>query len=87
MLRSYLLTLYRSLTRHQLFALLNIFGLAVGMAVFLTLSIAVRFENSYDHWIPNADRTHRVSGVFMPSGREPEAFALIPGPALPNLQA
>ena len=48
MLKSYLLTLYRSVSRHQLFAALNVFGLAVGMAVFLVLMIAVRFERSFD---------------------------------------
>ena len=87
MLRSYLLTLYRSLTKHQLFSALNIFGLALGMAVFLVLSIAVRFEHSYDRWIPNVDRTFRVSGIMNMSGRPQEVIAPIPGPALPTLQA
>ena len=87
MLRSYLLTLYRSLVRHKLFSALNILGLAVGMAVFLTLTIASRFEFSYDHWIPNSDRTYRVSGVMNMAGRPQEIIAPIPGPVLPNLQA
>ena len=87
MLRSYLLTLYRSLTRHQLFSMLNIVGLAVGMAVFLVLSIAVRFERSYDRWIPQAERTFRVSGIMNIPGRPQEVIAPIPGPALPALQA
>ena len=87
MFKSYLLTLYRSLTKHQLFALLNILGLAVGMAVFLVLSIAVRHELSYDRWIANAERTFRVSGDFHTPGQERQIIPLIPGPALPNLQA
>ena len=87
MFRSYLLTLYRSLTKHQLFALLNILGLAVGMAVFLVLSIAVRFEQSYDRWIPHAERTFRVSGEFHTPGQAREIIPLIPGPTLPNLEA
>jgi putative ABC transport system permease protein len=86
-LRSYLLTLYRSLTKHQLFSALNIFGLAVGMAVFLVLTIAARFEYSYDRWIPNAERTFRINGIMNISGRPQETIALIPGPALPALQA
>ena len=87
MLRSYLLTLYRSLVRHKLFSALNILGLAVGMAVFLTLTLATRFEFSYDQWIPNAERTYRVSGVMNMSGRPQEVIAPIPGPVLPNLRA
>ena len=49
-----LLTLYRSLTRHRLYAVLNILGLAVGIAVFVVLSLYVAFETSFEHWIPQA---------------------------------
>jgi putative ABC transport system permease protein len=87
MLKSYVLTLYRSLLRHKLFSALNILGLAVGLAVFLTLTIATRFEFSYDRWIPNADRTFRVTGEAMITGRPREMIAPIPGPVLPNLKA
>ncbi|MBO9546995.1 ABC transporter permease [Caulobacter sp.] len=87
MLKSYVLTLYRSLLRHKLFSALNILGLAVGLAVFLTLTIATRFELSYDRWIPNAERTFRVTGVMDMAGRPREAIAPIPGPVLPNLRA
>jgi putative ABC transport system permease protein len=87
MLKSYALTLYRSLVRHRLFSALNILGLAVGMAVFLTLTLATRFELSYDRWIPEAEQTYRVSGVMSMAGRPQEVIALIPGPVLPNLQA
>jgi putative ABC transport system permease protein len=86
-LASYLLTLYRSLARHRLFSALNILGLAVGMAVFLVLSIAVRFELSYDRWIPNADRIFRVSPVTAISGRPTTTWAGAPGPTLPTLRA
>jgi len=47
-----LLTFYRSLVRHKLYAALNIGGLAVGIAVFLILTLYVRFETSYEHWLP-----------------------------------
>ena len=87
MLKSYALTLYRSLVRHRLFSALNILGLAVGMAVFLTLTLATRFELSYDRWIPEAEHTWRVSGVMSMPGRPQEVIALIPGPVLPGLQA
>ena len=87
MLRSYLLTLYRSLIRHKLFSVLNVLGLAVGMAVFLALTLATQFEFSYDRWIPKAERTYRVSGVMSMSGRPEEVIALIPGPVLPILRA
>lgn len=87
MLRSYLLTLYRSLVKHRLFSALNILGLAVGMAVFLVLTIATQWELSYDRWIPQAERTFRVSGVMNIPGRPKDTISVIPGPVLPNLRA
>ena len=86
MLKSYLLTLYRSVVKHRLFSALNILGLAVGMAVFLVLTIAVHFENSYDRWIPDAEQTYRVSGAMRMTGRPEEVIAVIPGPVLPMLR-
>ncbi|KTT75017.1 ABC transporter permease [Sphingomonas endophytica] len=55
-----LLSLYRSLTRHKLYAALNIGGLAVGIAVFLVLSLYVRFETGYETWLPDHDTLYAV---------------------------
>ncbi|MCJ2189062.1 ABC transporter permease [Novosphingobium beihaiensis] len=55
-----LLTLYRSLTRHRLYALLNIGGLALGLAVFLVLGLYVRFETSYEKWLPHHQQIYLV---------------------------
>jgi putative ABC transport system permease protein len=87
MLASYLLTLYRSLVKHRLFSALNILGLATGIAVFLVLSIAARHDLSYDRWLPNADRTFRVSGVMLIPGRPQELVAPVAGPTLPAMRA
>ncbi|GLU24677.1 hypothetical protein SLE2022_405830 [Rubroshorea leprosula] len=43
---------WRSLARHRLYAAINIGGLAVGIAVFLVLTIYVRFEAGYEKWLP-----------------------------------
>ncbi|MFM9828480.1 MAG: ABC transporter permease [Sphingomonas sp.] len=53
---SALTTLYRSIARHRLFAMLNIGGLALGIAVFLVLFLFVRFETTYNHVLPGWDR-------------------------------
>ncbi|MDJ0275264.1 ABC transporter permease [Sphingomonas sp. 2R-10] len=55
-----LTSLYRSLTRHKLYSALNIGGLAVGIAVFLVLSLYVRFETGYEKWLPDHDGIYRV---------------------------
>ncbi len=61
MIGNALLTLYRSLTRHRLYATLNILGLAVGIAVFLVLLLDVRFKTSFERWILNAGEIYAVS--------------------------
>ncbi|MBZ6382245.1 ABC transporter permease [Sphingomonas sanguinis] len=55
-----LLSLYRSLVRHKLYAALNIGGLAVGIAVFLVLGLYVRFETGYEKWLPDYDKLYLV---------------------------
>jgi putative ABC transport system permease protein len=61
MLNHYLLTLYRSLSRHRLYAAINVLGLAVGIAVFLVLFLDVRFETSFEQWIPDAKQLYVVT--------------------------
>ena len=55
-----LLTFYRSLVRHKLYAALNIGGLAVGIAVFLVLGLYVRFETSWEKWLPNYGHVYLI---------------------------
>ena len=55
---------YRSLTRHKMFASLNIGGLAVGIAVFVVLGLYVRFETSYERWLPHHDEIYVIETVL-----------------------
>ena len=48
MLRNYLKIAYRHLLKHKAFSLINVFGLAIGMAAGLLIWQYVRFELSYD---------------------------------------
>ncbi|WP_185999928.1 ABC transporter permease [Novosphingobium aerophilum] len=59
-----LLSLYRSLTRHKLYAALNVGGLAVGIAVFLVLGLYARFETSYEKWLPRHEGIYVVQTVW-----------------------
>ncbi|MXO64791.1 ABC transporter permease [Altericroceibacterium endophyticum] len=55
-----LLSLYRSLTRHKLYAALNIGGLAIGIAVFIVLGLYVRFETSFETWLPHHNEIYAI---------------------------
>ncbi|USQ93946.1 ABC transporter permease [Caulobacter sp. RL271] len=62
MLRSTLIAFWRSFTRRPLYAGLNLLGLSLGVAAFLTLSLLYRFETGYEGWTPQRDRIY-ASGI------------------------
>jgi putative ABC transport system permease protein len=67
--RSALVSLYRSFARHRLYTALNVGGLALGIAVFLVLSIYVRFELSFERWLPHHDEIYLVqTELHLPGG-------------------
>jgi putative ABC transport system permease protein len=61
MLHNVFLTAFRSLKKNKFFSFLNIIGLGIGMAVFLLITLYVRFERSYENFIPNGDRIYRLA--------------------------
>jgi len=60
MFKNYLTAAFRNLTRNKTYSLLNILGLAVGIAAFLMISLYVLFELSYDRFHENSDRIFKV---------------------------
>src|SRR5918995_6845933 len=63
MWRNYLTVGFRALTRSKTYAFINIFGLALGLAACLMLIIYVRYETSYDDWLPDADLVYQVQAI------------------------
>lgn len=64
MLRNYLLIAYRNLKRSPGYALINITGLAIGIACCVLILMYVRDELSYDRFHTEADRIYRVVEVI-----------------------
>jgi len=60
MWRNYLTVGLRALLHHKTYAFINIFGLAVGLAACLLLLLYVRYETSYDSWLPGSERVFQV---------------------------
>jgi len=60
MLRNYFTIAFRNLKKHKVFSLVNVAGLAVGLAVFWLMALYIADELSYDRWEANADRIYRV---------------------------
>src|SRR5918997_871434 len=63
MWRNYLTVGLRSLLNSRTYAFINVFGLAVGLAACLMLLLYVRYETSYDSWLPDAERVYQVQAI------------------------
>jgi putative ABC transport system permease protein len=61
MFRNYLKIALRNIKRYKGFSFINIFGLAIGMAVFIIIGLNIQYELSYDTHFENADRIYRVA--------------------------
>ncbi|WP_323992655.1 ABC transporter permease [Nguyenibacter sp. L1] len=59
-----MLTFCRMLSRHRLYAVLNIGGLGLGIAVFLLLSLVVRYEYGYDRFWPDQADIYRLDQLW-----------------------
>jgi putative ABC transport system permease protein len=70
MLRTYFSIALRQLWKNQLFSLLNIVGLMVGLAVSTFITLYVWHEFHYDRFQPFADRTYRIMSVGSYGGQE-----------------
>ncbi|HLF35994.1 MAG TPA: ABC transporter permease [Cyclobacteriaceae bacterium] len=79
MFRNYIKVSIRNLIKQKLYSVINIGGLAVGIACFIMILIFVRHEFSYDRFYKDSDRIYRVyqrqeGNVFLGS----DYFAVTP---------
>ena len=61
MLRNYFLIAWRNLLRNRVYSLINILGLATGVACCLLIALYVSHEYSYDRFHPEAERIYLVA--------------------------
>ncbi|MGI9260879.1 MAG: ABC transporter permease, partial [Woeseiaceae bacterium] len=75
MLSNYMKIAWRNIVGNPLFSVINILGLAIGLACCIIITVFVRYETSYDkHW-DNADRIYRVTRDFFGNNLELAAVA------------
>lgn len=67
MWRNYFTVGVRALVKNKTYAFINIFGLGVGLAACLMLLLYVRYETSYDEWLPNAENTYQFQSHYLNS--------------------
>src|SRR6266542_3773078 len=60
MFKNYFKTAFRSLIRNRNYTIINIAGLAVGIAVCMMIFIIIQFQTSFDNFHSKKDRIYRV---------------------------
>ncbi|HET7178785.1 MAG TPA: ABC transporter permease [Chryseosolibacter sp.] len=87
MLRNYLIISFRKFTRQKFYSLLNIFGLATGMATVILIMLYVRDEVGYDDFHRYKEDIYRVVENQYYSGQPVFPVAVTPGPLAAALKA
>ena len=82
MLQNYFKITFRNLSKRRVYAFINVFGLAVGVATCLVIGKYVEFETSYDAFHPNANNIYRVVSSFYTDGAKESYSGYDLGPSL-----
>jgi putative ABC transport system permease protein len=78
MIKNYLKIAWRNLVRHKIFSIINIGGLAIGIAACLLISLYVHYELSYDAYHTNKDRIVRITNLMRTPEKDNVNIALTP---------
>src|SRR6188768_294935 len=84
MWKNYLLIAWRTLKRDELFAALNIIGLAIGVVACMLIYIYVQDELSFDAYHKKAERIYRVQAHYK-FGDTKDDFGITPFPIMEAL--
>lgn len=79
MINNYLKVAFRNILRHKVYSLINIFGLAIGMALCLLILVYVQDELSYDGFHEKADRICRIAQTEDHNGDLTNVMRIAPG--------
>ncbi len=85
MIKSYFKLAYRNIIRQKRYAILNIIGLAVGLAACLLMASYVIHELSFETMHPNKDRIYRINGRI-PYGGQVLLNAIVAPPFGPAVE-
>jgi putative ABC transport system permease protein len=76
MWKNYVIVGLRALAKNKTYAFINIFGLSLGLAACLLILLYVRYETSYDGWMPGADRAYQFQDYYKATDNGGEEMAL-----------
>lgn len=85
MIRNYFVTAFRNIFRHRGYSLINIAGLAIGLACCMLISLWIKHEWSYDRFHENKENIYRIV-VSWPRGNETDWTWRTPPPLAASLK-
>ncbi|MEM8558563.1 MAG: ABC transporter permease, partial [Bacteroidota bacterium] len=77
----------RAFAKERVTSLLNVGGLALGLACVFLILLFVRHEQSYDRFHDQAEQIYRVTEFYEEDGEMQERSASVPWPVGPTMQA
>ena len=80
MWRNYVTVGIRALSKNKTYAFINIFGLGLGLAACLLILLYVRYETSYDKWLPDSERIYQVQATWHEPGQPIKPSQRSPAP-------
>ncbi|MFZ0391239.1 MAG: ABC transporter permease [Calditrichia bacterium] len=86
MFKSYFKIALRNLVKNKIYSIINIAGLAIGLACFILISIFIKNELSYDAFHEKKDRIYRPVEIQHPPGVGTQHVAVTMGPLAPALK-
>lgn len=78
MFKSYFKIAWRNLIHNRLYSLLNILGLATGMAVALIIGLWIWYQYSYDRFLPDSQQIYKAG--LKGTGSDGELYAYLVSP-------
>ena len=73
MWRNYWTVAVRALAKSKTYSVINIAGLAIGMAACILILLYIDYERSYDGWLPDVENTYQVQ-TWSPHPSDGEPF-------------
>ena len=72
MWRNYWTVAVRALAKSKTYSVINIAGLAIGMAACVMILLYINYERSYDKWLPDVENTYQLQAWYPhPTDGEP----------------
>ena len=74
MWQNYWTVAVRALAKSKTYSVINIAGLAIGMAACIMILLYINYERSYDKWLPDVENTYQLQAWYAHPKDSPPAY-------------